>query len=183
MTVTGPELDGLSDDVLPWDDPALRRPATPVVDVTAEVINTARHMTDVLRRLGIRQALGVAANQLGSPLSMFTYFADRDETVATVLNPKISDGAGEKLYLEGCLSIPGMFWWIDRPKQVLLRGQNINGNDVEVEADNALARLFQHELDHLEGRLILDRLPRGVQKQAQRKLAEARRLQPKERDR
>lgn len=156
--------------ILPWNDPALRRPATAAEEVTQDIVDTARHMARVLEGLGPDNALGVAANQVGSPLAMFSFF-EAPDTVLTVINPRITESSGEWMYREGCLSLPGHFWWISRPRYVHLTGLTLDGDEYSIDACDLLARLFQHEMDHMAGRLILDRLPKGTRKQALRKLA------------
>ena len=86
------------------------------------------------------------------------------------------------MYDEGCLSIPGLYVEIARPKEVLLHGWDLDGNEVSLEADELLARLFQHELDHLDGVLMFERMTADQRKEA---LKEWRRLQtePPEPDR
>ena len=72
-----------------------------------------------------------------------------------VINPEIKETSGEWVHDEGCLSVPGLFWPITRPKVVHLVGHDIDGNDIEFEADELLARVIQHEVDHLDGTLLL----------------------------
>ena len=159
----------LSTEILPWNDPALTRKASSIDQINDDVVATAEHMTGVLEKLGSDKALGVAANQIGSSFAMFTVFTG-PSTVATIVNPRITESSGSWNYREGCLSLPGMFWWIARPKDVLLTGTTLEGDDVEIRATTVTARLFQHEMDHMNGVLILDRLPKGIRKQALRKL-------------
>jgi peptide deformylase len=90
-----------------------------------------------------------------------------------VINPTIVESDGEWVYDEGCLSIPGLFVEMTRPKTVLMRGLDLDGNEIEIEADELEARLFQHELDHLNGVLMFDRMQPEQRKEA---LAEYARL-------
>ena len=82
----------------------------------------------------------------------------------------IRESRGEWTYEEGCLSVPGLAWEIVRPKEIHLVGFDLDGNEVSIEADEILARLFQHELDHLDGVLLLDRLEKEQRKAAMRML-------------
>ncbi|MEK7409973.1 MAG: peptide deformylase, partial [Actinomycetota bacterium] len=97
-----------------------------------------------------------------------------DENPQVLLNPTIVESSGEWVYDEGCLSIPGLYVEMLRPKQILVRGISLDGNTVEIEADELLARLFQHEIDHLQGVLMFDRMTPDQRKLA---LAEYRRLE------
>jgi peptide deformylase len=89
-----------------------------------------------------------------------------------LINPKIVESSGEWVYDEGCLSIPGLYVEMLRPKLVLVEATNLDGNTIQIEADELLARLFQHEIDHLQGVLMFERMTPDQRKQA---LAEYRR--------
>lgn len=134
-------------------DPVLRRSADPVADIDGTV---ARLATDMLTTMYEAPGLGLAAPQVGVRKRMFVY--DIGDGPEVIVNPVISGSDGEWVYDEGCLSVPGMSFEIVRPKQVHLTGYDLDGNEVSVEADELLARLFQHELDHLDGILLLERL-------------------------
>ena len=120
--------------------------------------------------------LGLAAPQIGVQKQIFVYDVDDDPQI--ILNPTIVESSGEWIYDEGCLSIPGLYVEMLRPKQVLVRGLSIDGEEIQIEADELLARLFQHEIDHLNGVLMFDRMTPDQRKLA---LAEYRRQeeQPK----
>jgi peptide deformylase len=120
--------------------------------------------------------LGLAAPQIGVQKQIFVYDVDDDPQI--ILNPTIVESSGEWVYDEGCLSIPGLYVEMLRPKQVLVRGLSIDGEEIHIEADELLARLFQHEIDHLNGVLMFDRMTPDQRKFA---LAEYRRQeeQPK----
>ena len=90
----------------------------------------------------------------------------------TPLNPKIVESDGEWVFEEACLSIPGLSWEIIRPKTIHLVGIDLDGNEVSIEADELEARLFQHEIDHLNGVLLLDLLDDESRRQALSKLRE-----------
>jgi peptide deformylase len=118
----------------------------------------------------------LAAPQIGVQKQIFVYDVDDDPQI--ILNPTIVESSGEWVYDEGCLSIPGLYVEMLRPKQVLVRGLSIDGEEIHIEADELLARLFQHEIDHLNGVLMFDRMTPDQRKFA---LAEYRRQeeQPK----
>ena len=107
--------------------------------------------------------LGLAAPQVGVQKRLFVY--DLGEGPRTLVNPVISEARGEWSYEEGCLSVPGLSFEIMRPKEIHLTGYDLDGNEVSIEADELLARLFQHELDHLDGVLLLEHLDDDQRKQ------------------
>jgi len=115
--------------------------------------------------------IGLAAPQVGIQRQIFVW--DMDDEPMVVINPVIAESDGEWVYDEGCLSIPGLFVEMTRPKTVLMRGLDMEGNEIELEADELEARLFQHELDHLNGVLMFDRMQPEQRKEA---LAEYKRL-------
>src|SRR5438094_6019290 len=112
--------------------------------------------------------LGLAAPQVGVQRRLFVYDLQDETGPHVIVNPTISEGRGEWVYEEGCLSVPGLAWEITRPKEVHLTGYDLDGNEVSIEADEITARLFQHELDHLDGRLLLDLLDADQRKLAMR---------------
>ncbi|MFV0259928.1 MAG: peptide deformylase, partial [Acidimicrobiales bacterium] len=88
------------------------------------------------------------------------------------VNPVINESRGEWVYDEGCLAVPGLSWEIVRPKAVHITGYDLDGTEVSIEADELLARLFQHELDHLDGIMLIDRLDAADRKAAKRTVRE-----------
>ncbi len=152
-----------------YGDPVLREVAKPIHEIDDEVLSVRTLMFHTLTEYGPRAA-GIAANQVGSPLAMFSYW-DQDEEMSFVINPRITESDGKWTFNEGCLSLPGIFFQIVRPDRILLNGQDLDGNDIEIEADQLLGRIFQHEMDHMQGKLIIDRVPPGKKKtEALRKL-------------
>jgi peptide deformylase len=152
-----------------YGDPVLKTAAAPIDNVDAKVVRLVEEMLDVMYAA---PGLGLAAPQIGVQKQLFVY--DIDESPRVLVNPTIKDSSGEWVYEEGCLSIPGLYVEMLRPKQVLLHGWDLDGNEVEIEADELLARLFQHELDHLHGVLMFDRMTPDQRRAA---LDEYRRLQ------
>jgi len=100
--------------------------------------------------------IGLAAPQVGVQKRFFVY--DIDENPGVLINPVIEESNGEWLYEEGCLSVPGLSFEIVRPKQILVSGIDIDGNEIQLEADELMSRLIQHEIDHLDGVLLLEHL-------------------------
>lgn len=158
-----------------YGDPVLKSKAAPVSDIDGKVARLVDDMFDTLYDSNLGIAL--AAPQIGVQKQIFVW--DIDDKPMAVFNPEIVESSGEWVYDEGCLSIPGLYVEIIRPKQVLLRGLDLDGNTVEIEADEVEARLFQHELDHLHGVLMFDRMTPEQRKEA---MAEFRRLQEAERN-
>ena len=107
---------------------------------------------------------GLAANQVGVQRRIFVY--DIGDGARAVINPQIVESEGEWTYDEGCLSIPGLSWDIVRPNAVHLIGLDLDGNEVSIEGSELEGRVFQHELDHLDGILLVERLDEDQRKQA-----------------
>lgn len=150
-----------------FGDPVLRQP-TPKVDLVDESI--VRLVEDMIETMHAAPGVGLAAPQVGVQKRLFVY--DIGDGPHAVINPEISDHRGEWTYDEGCLSVPKLFWPIVRPQQVHLRGRDLDGREISIEADELLARVFQHEVDHLDGMLLLQRLDAEQRKEAMRTLRE-----------
>ncbi len=122
-------------------DPVLRQKATPVLDIDGRLAALA---ADMIETMYAAPGVGLAAPQVGVRKRFFVY--DVGDGPATIVNPEILASDGEWAYDEGCLSIPGLSWTIVRPKQVHLVGYDLHGDEISIEADEILARCFQHEL-------------------------------------
>lgn len=135
-------------------DPILRQPVEPIEAITDREVALINKMRFVLSKAN---GYGLAAPQIGVSKPIFVY--NIGDGFKAIINPKVAGYDNEFwFYDEGCLSIPGFTFPIWRPKKSLLRGMDIEGNDVRIEADGLLSRLFQHELDHLNGKLVVDLL-------------------------
>jgi len=157
-----------------FGDPVLKAVAEPVTNIDAKLVSLTDEMFEVMYKA---PGIGLAATQIGVQRQIFVY--DIDDKREVILNPQIAESSGEWVYDEGCLSIPGLYVEMLRPKNVLVRGINLQGNQVEFEADELLARLFQHEVDHLNGVLMFDRMTPDQRREAV-KLYHAREDQPKD---
>jgi peptide deformylase len=152
-------------------DPVLRATALPVdrFDETleAEVERMGRLMHDAL-------GVGLAATQLGVLHRVLVYRAHAEDPVTALVNPAL-EWSSEELQIaeEGCLSLPGVHVEVERPAQVRVRAQDATGAALEIEAEGLEARVIQHEIDHLDGILILDRISREARKEAMRAMREA----------
>lgn len=149
-----------------FGDPVLTQRAAEITDIDAKLVQLAQ---DMVTTMHAARGVGLAAPQVGVQKRLFVYQLDEEDPV-TIVNPVIAESRGEWEYDEGCLSLPGLFFPIVRPKEILLRGYDLEGNELEIEADELEARCFQHELDHLDGRLLLSVLDKDQKKQAMAEL-------------
>jgi peptide deformylase len=150
-----------------FGDPVLRKVAEEITDVDGKLVKLAEDMLDTMYA---EPGLGLAAPQVGVGRRLFVY--DIGDGPEVIVNPVISEARGEWVYEEGCLSVPGLYWEIVRPKEIHLTGYDLDGNEISLEADELLARLFQHELDHLDGVMLIDHLDDETRKAAMRTLRE-----------
>ena len=124
--------------------------------------------------MGDAIGVGLAATQLGVMHRVLVYRVGEDGVLAALVNPEVEWTGGDvEEAEEGCLSLPGVHVDVERPLRVRVRAQDGGGNELEVEAEGLRARVIQHELDHLDGVLILDRISREARKQAMRAMREA----------
>ena len=159
-------------------DPVLRAAAAEITDIDGRLVKLA---DDMLETMYEAPGLGLAAPQVGVGKRLFVYDLDpeRRGDPKVLVNPQIVESRGEWAYEEGCLSIPGLSFEIIRPKEVHLVGRDLDGNEVSIEADELTARLFQHELDHLDGVLMTERMDADTKKTALREIRALReRLDP-----
>ena len=157
----------MSYDIRTFGDPVLKTCAAEITNIDSKLIKLTDEMFEIMYQA---PGLGLAAPQIGVQKQLFVY--DVDDEPQVLINPKIIESSGEWVYDEGCLSIPGLYVEISRPKLVLVEATNLDGNTIQIEADELLARLFQHEIDHLQGVLMFERMTPEQRKQA---LAEYRR--------
>jgi peptide deformylase len=153
-----------------YGDPVLKSKAAPIDNVDGKIIRLVDDMFDTLIDSG--NGLALAAPQIGVQKQVVVW--DMEDEPLAIFNPEIIESDGEWLYDEGCLSIPGLYVEMLRPKLVLVRGVDIEGNVIEIEADDLEARMFQHEIDHLQGVLMFDRMTKDQRKEA---LTEYRRME------
>jgi peptide deformylase len=146
-----------------YGDPVLKQRAGEVTTFDGKL---ARLAEDMLVAMNAAPGVGLAAPQVGVQKRMFVF--DIGDGPGVVVNPTITESDGEWTYEEGCLSVPGLYWPIVRPKQVHLTGYDLDGNEVSYEGDELLGRLFQHEVDHLDGVLLLEHLDDEQRREAKR---------------
>ncbi len=151
-----------------FGDPVLRTPAEPVVDFDRELARLVKDLTDTMLEA---PGVGLAAPQLGVSLRVFTYHVDG--VLGHLVNPVLDLGEEEQEGEEGCLSFPGLAYPTRRALRVVARGVDLHGEPMRVEGTDLLARCVQHETDHLDGVLFIDRLDREQRKAAMRAIREA----------
>jgi len=134
-------------------DPVLRQQAKIIENIDGDLARLADAMIVAMHEA---HGIGLAAPQVGVLKRMYTY--DMGDGPHTLINPEIVESSGECIYGEGCLSLPGLTVDILRPEIVTVRGVDLDGNEVIFEGDDLMGRLIQHEIDHLDGVLLLDRL-------------------------
>ena len=147
-------------DIRLFGDPILKTVSQPISEITDSIRSL---IVDLEQTTAITGRAGVAANQIGVNLRAFGYHVEGE--VGHLINPEILEQSGERLELdEGCLSLPEIWSKTPRYSKVLIRGQKISGEIVQFEAEGLLAQVFQHEVDHLNGLVYLDRLEAPARK-------------------
>lgn len=191
--VTDPELDAV--EVEPEDDPPELDPETrarreralahvrkfgdPVLRTRAREVDRfddalAREVETMGELMNDALGVGLAATQVGILHRVLVYRVQQDSPVAALVNPEIEWAGSEREALEeGCLSLPGVHADVERSVHVRVRARDAQGKAIVVEASGLEARVIQHEIDHLDGVLLLDRIPRSARKQAMRDLRAA----------
>ena len=151
-----------------FGDPVLRTPATPVTDFDVELRKLVQDLTDTMLDA---PGAGLAAPQIGVGLRVFTWHVDGE--LGHLVNPRLTLSEETQDGDEGCLSIPGMTWDCRRALSVVAHGFDMYGEPVTIEGSETLARAIQHETDHLDGVLFVDRLDAETRKLAMRAIREA----------
>jgi peptide deformylase len=144
-----------------YGDPVLRQRASDVTEIDGKLAKLA---DDMLVTMYDEPGAGLAAPQVGVQKRLFVY--DVGDGPRTIVNPQIVESDGEWAYDEGCLSIPGLSFELVRPNHVHLVGYDLDGNELSIEASELEGRCFQHELDHLDGILYIERLDEDQRKAA-----------------
>ena len=149
--------------ILRYGASVLHAPAAPVAAITPEI---QALIDDMIQTMYAAPGVGLAATQVGVPLRVFVCdisVGRNPHDLLTFVNPEFVERDGMQLEDEGCLSVPGFNATVARPSRAVLKGLTRDGAEQTVEATGLLARCFQHEMDHLDGTLFVDRL-RGLQK-------------------
>jgi len=144
--------------ILTYGDPVLRESAAQVTEFDDKLVEFVEDMIDTMFS---DNGVGLAAPQVGDSRRIIVIdksFGERSDDVIAMINPEILEATGEVLGEEGCLSIPGVYEEVPRAEYIRVRFQDVNGAQWELEADGFFARVIQHEKDHLDGVLFVDRL-------------------------
>ena len=180
----GPDVEppGLDPEVAARREAALQHVRVygdPVLRTTARRIDQFdRALREEVGRMGVLMndalGIGLAATQIGVPHRLLVYRVEHDSPVNALVNPEIEwKSKDAETMQEGCLSLPSVHVDVERPIHVRVRAQDADGEDILIEASGLEARVIQHEIDHLDGVLILDRTSRDQRKEAMRSLREA----------
>ncbi|MDH4146753.1 MAG: peptide deformylase [Acidimicrobiia bacterium] len=146
-----------------FGDQILRRVCEPVTAITDDLVELADRM---LATMAVEGGVGLAAPQVGRPVRMFAH-ALAEQAPQILINPELVEfGEEEWVYSEGCLSVPGLFYDMVRPRRVHVRAYGLDGNEFHIEGEDLLGRVIQHEYDHLDGVLCVDRLTGDARRQA-----------------
>lgn len=151
-----------------WGDPVLRTPCDPVTRFDADL---QRLVDDMYETMYDAPGVGLAANQVGVSLRLFVY--DVEGVKGVVANPVLDVLDGEQADYEGCLSVPGLSYTRRRSIHATVSGQDVHGEAITVSAEGLLARCFQHETDHINGEIYVDKLDRDERKAALKAIREA----------
>jgi peptide deformylase len=139
-------------------DPVLKQETEPITDFNSELAEIIENMTDAMYD---GCGIGLAAPQVGLSKKIIVVdpsFGEDDNALYGMINPEITATENECELEEGCLSIPGVFEFVTRPEKITVKYHDVDGNEHELEADSMLSRVIQHEIDHLDGILFIDRL-------------------------
>jgi len=144
--------------ILKYGDTGLHQLAQPISAMTSEIDALARDMVETMHAA---PGVGLAAPQLGVPVRLFVIdlsLGHNPRELIALVNPEFVAREGMQLEDEGCLSLPGFNATVARPMRVAVRGLDLSGNEVEVDGKGFLARALQHEMDHLDGHVFIERL-------------------------
>ena len=150
-----------------YPDPVLRKVAEKVTDISAGLCKLSEDMIETMRAA---RGVGLAANQIGVPVRIISLELglEKESQPLVLVNPEIVQLTSEETAEEGCLSLPGFYETVKRARQVLVKAVTLEGKEFSMECEGLLARAFQHEIDHLNGILLVDHLS-PVKKQLFRK--------------
>jgi len=150
-----------------FGDPVLRTRAAEIEEIDDAIRRLA---DDMIETMYDAPGVGLAAPQIGISKRIVVF--DAGEGPKVLINPELLETSGTWVYDEGCLSVPGRFWEIKQPAFAHARGLDEQGNEVEYAGEELLGRVLQHEIDHLDGTLLIERLDRRTRKQVLRELRE-----------
>ena len=158
-----------------YGDPVLHEKASPIEEITEEDYQIAKRMLATMYSNPI--GIGLAATQVGILRRLIVIDIDRDDpdnAPIVLINPEILEQEGESIIEEGCLSIPELKAEVKRPEKVIASARTLDDEEIVIEDESLLARVLQHEIDHLNGILFIDHLSRKKQKRLKAKLRQIR---------
>ena len=153
-------------EIVVFGHPSLTTKSVNVEDIDDYIVSLTKKMTQIMYDA---PGVGLAAPQIGINKNIFVFDAGDGPKVA--INPKLEDLQGSIVFMEGCLSLPGYYWDIERYEYAKLSCLDQNGEEVTYEGEDLLGRVLQHEYDHLKGKLLLSSLSRKERKEAIKKIA------------
>lgn len=143
--------------ILTMENPILRKKAKRIAKIDENIKKLAEDMMETLKSA---DGVGLAAPQVGRSLRMIVVSYEEKDMV--LINPEIIEKEGESVDIEGCLSVPGVEIPVKRAEKITLTFQNLRGRTQKIKAEGMWARIFQHEIDHLDGVLIVDKIEESV---------------------
>jgi len=144
--------------IVKYGNPVLAKKAEPVREINDEILELARNMVETMHAA---PGVGLAAPQVNVSKRLITVdlsVGERPDDLIVLVNPEFLETGGESILEEGCLSVPGIQEKVKRPARVLVRGTDLQGKEKTFEAEGLLARVFCHEIDHINGRLFIENL-------------------------
>jgi len=144
--------------IVTFGNPVLGRVATPVTKVDSEILDLAR---DMVLTMHAAPGIGLAAPQVNISKRLITVdlsVGEKPDGLIVLINPQVLERDGEDISEEGCLSVPGVHEKVKRPARILVKGMDLNEKEQLIEAEGLLARVFCHEIDHINGRLFIEHL-------------------------
>jgi peptide deformylase len=154
------------DEIVTFGHPSLKTRSSEITEFNEDLKILSERMIKIMYEA---PGVGLAAPQIGINKNIFVFDAGNGAQVA--VNPKKIEVEGSSIFLEGCLSLPGYYWEIERPEFAKIFCQNLKGEDITYEGDELTGRVLQHEFDHLKGKLLLSSLTRKERKEAIKKIA------------
>ena len=139
-----------------YGEPDLREKALPVKEITPEILNLIKDMAETMYTAS---GVGLAASQVGVPKRIILVDGEEDGLIV-LINPMIIKSEGEVVAEEGCLSVPDIYSQVKRSSKITVKALNQNGDPIEITKEDLIARALQHEIDHLDGILFIDRIGR-----------------------
>ena len=153
-------------EIVTFGHPALISKSSNIDQIDDYIINLSKKMISIMYEA---PGVGLAAPQIGINKNIFVFDAGEGPFVA--INPKMEKKEGEMIFMEGCLSLPGYYWDIERAEYARISCLNEKGEEVVYEGEELMGRVLQHEYDHLRGKLLIKSLKRKVRKEALREIS------------